>query len=201
MRNSPGVFRNAVLLGAGLMMFLGGCSRAQVASSSDKRELDLENPPVEEMQRSSVVQQPAQPVEVVKREDTVPIPAPRTSLIEVPATSAPSGLHGLDDIFFDYDRFTIQQGAQTTLGDNARWLRGEHGKKIVIEGHCDERGTSAYNLVLGEKRARSAKHYLEDLGIPPSQIQIASFGEARPFCQDHNEQCWQKNRRAHFVAQ
>ncbi len=83
----------------------------------------------------------------------------------------------------------------------AKWLRIEAGKSFVIKGHCDERGTLAYNLVLGEKRARSAMRYLEDLGIPASRIQITSYGEARPFCKEHTEGCWQKNRRAHFVVQ
>jgi peptidoglycan-associated lipoprotein len=107
----------------------------------------------------------------------------------------------LGDIFFDFDQYNIRKDAQPVLEGDARWLRNEQGKSLLIEGHCDERGTLAYNLVLGEKRAKSAKRYLEDLGISGSRIQTTSYGEVRPFCKDHNEGCWSKNQRAHFVIQ
>ena len=82
----------------------------------------------------------------------------------------------------------------------AGWLRANGNKTVLIEGHCDERGTLAYNLVLGEKRARSAKKYLLDMGVQVSQLQITSYGETRPFCKQANEDCYQQNRRAHFVT-
>ncbi len=107
----------------------------------------------------------------------------------------------LSDVFFDFDRFAIRQDAQATLEANARWLKAANGRKVLIEGHCDERGTVEYNLVLGEKRAQSVKQYLEELGVPASQIQITSFGKEKPFCTRHSEACWQQNRRAHFVLQ
>jgi peptidoglycan-associated lipoprotein len=72
---------------------------------------------------------------------------------------------------------------------------------ILIEGHCDERGTSEYNLVLGEKRARAAMQYLQDLGVAASRLQIVSFGKEKPFCRVHTVDCWQENRRAHLVRQ
>jgi peptidoglycan-associated lipoprotein len=86
------------------------------------------------------------------------------------------------------------------LDVNAGWLRANGNKTVLIEGHCDERGTLAYNLVLGEKRARSAKKYLLDMGVQVSQLQITSYGETRPFCKQANEDCYQQNRRAHFVT-
>jgi len=106
----------------------------------------------------------------------------------------------LNDIFFDYDRFTVRADGVQAMEQNARWLRAHKGQNVLIEGHCDERGTQAYNLVLGEKRARSAKRYLEDLGIAGSQLQITSYGENRPVCKEQTENCYQRNRRAHFVA-
>jgi peptidoglycan-associated lipoprotein len=106
----------------------------------------------------------------------------------------------LQDIYFDYDRFTVRADGVQSMEQNAKWLRSHKGQTMIIEGHADERGTAAYNLVLGEKRARSAKRYLEDLGISGAQIQITSFGENRPFCNDQTESCYQKNRRAHFVT-
>ena len=104
----------------------------------------------------------------------------------------------LSDIFFDFDRFVIRNDAQSVLEANAGVLKSQSGEKILLEGHCDERGTSAYNLVLGERRAKAAAQYLRDLGIPSSQIQITSYGKERPFCTEHSEACWQSNRRAHF---
>ena len=105
----------------------------------------------------------------------------------------------LSDIFFDFDRFVIRDDARSGLEANAGLLKSQSGVKILIEGHCDERGTSAYNLVLGERRAQAAAQYLRDLGVPSSQIQITSYGKERPFCAEHSEACWQSNRRAHFT--
>ena len=99
-----------------------------------------------------------------------------------------------------FDQYTVRSDAQATLERNAQWILRESDKSVLIEGHCDERGTLAYNLVLGEKRAHSAKRYLENLGIPASRLQITSYGEVRPSCKEHNEGCWKYNRRAHFVA-
>jgi peptidoglycan-associated lipoprotein len=121
------------------------------------------------------------------------------------ALSTPSGAAGatlgLGDIFFDFDQHTIRSDARTTLSANATWINSGSGQVVVIEGHCDERGTQAYNLVLGDKRARSVKRYLEDLGVPASRLKTTSYGELRPFCKEHDETCYQQNRRAHFVAQ
>lgn len=119
-----------------------------------------------------------------------------------PGGGMAGGLGGseLQDIFFDYDRFTVRADGVQAMEQNARWLRAHKGQNVLIEGHCDERGTQAYNLVLGEKRARSAKRYLEDLGIAGSQLQIISYGENRPVCKEQTENCYQRNRRAHFVA-
>jgi peptidoglycan-associated lipoprotein len=107
----------------------------------------------------------------------------------------------LEDIFFDFDEHAIRRDAQATLSANAAWMNSKPGKAVVIEGHCDERGTQAYNLVLGEKRARSTKRYLEDLGVPTSRLKTISYGELRPFCKERDESCYQQNRRAHFSVQ
>lgn len=104
------------------------------------------------------------------------------------------------DIYFDFDQYDIRADAQTVLERNGQWVRTASGKSLLIECHCDERGTLAYNLVLGEKRAKSAKRYLENLGIPASRLQTTSYGEVKPTCREHNEGCWKYNRRAHFVV-
>jgi peptidoglycan-associated lipoprotein len=106
----------------------------------------------------------------------------------------------LSDIYFDYDRFSIREDAVVLLQANAQLLTEELAEKnIVIEGHCDERGTQSYNMVLGEARANAAKTFLEDLGISADKIQVVSYGKDKPFCMDQTEECWQENRRGHFV--
>jgi peptidoglycan-associated lipoprotein len=129
-------------------------------------------------------------------------PSAPAAALSAPSGASPSGDgSGLGDIFFDFDQHMIRKDAQSTLGANAAWINSRPGKVLVIEGHCDERGTQAYNLVLGDKRARSAKRYLEDLGVPASRLKTTSYGELRPFCKERDESCYQQNRRAHFVVQ
>jgi peptidoglycan-associated lipoprotein len=125
------------------------------------------------------------------------VTAPPSEL--APAPSQPQV--ELADIYFDYDQYIIRGDAQSVLETNAVWFKAGPDRTVLIEGHCDERGTSAYNLVLGERRAAAAKRYLQDLGVAPSRIKIASYGKERPFCTEHSEACWQSNRRAHFRLQ
>lgn len=106
----------------------------------------------------------------------------------------------LSDIYFDYDQFAIRDDAEVLLKTNARLLSEKLAEKhIVIEGHCDERGTQSYNMVLGARRAKAVKHFLQDLGVPAENLQVVSYGKDRPFCTDQSEACWQENRRSHFV--
>jgi peptidoglycan-associated lipoprotein len=111
-------------------------------------------------------------------------------------------LKSLGDIYFDYDRFSIREDAIAVLQENAQTLAsGLANNKIVIEGHCDQRGTESYNMVLGERRANAVREYLVDLGVPSENLQVVSYGKEKPFCTDQNEECWQENRRGHFVVQ
>jgi len=105
----------------------------------------------------------------------------------------------LKDVHFDFDKYDIRPGDAETLKENAGWLKKYPKMKIQIEGHCDERGTTEYNLALGERRANSTKRYLLSLGIPDNLISTISYGKERPFDPSHNEEAWAKNRRAHFV--
>ena len=102
------------------------------------------------------------------------------------------------DILFDYDKYDVKETYKQTLQSASSWMSKNTTARLSLEGHCDERGTSAYNLVLGERRAQAAKRYLQDLGLALSQIQITSYGKERPFCTEHSEACWQSNRRTHF---
>ncbi|MFW6139890.1 MAG: peptidoglycan-associated lipoprotein Pal [Acidobacteriota bacterium] len=105
----------------------------------------------------------------------------------------------LEMIHFDFDKYFIREDAKPVLRNNAEWLKKWESAKILIEGHCDERGTEEYNLSLGEKRAKSARDYLVSLGISPDRIEIISYGKSQPLDPGHNEVAWQKNRRAQFT--
>ncbi len=103
------------------------------------------------------------------------------------------------DVYFDYDSFNIRGDAAPVLQANADWLRANPRASIVVEGHCDERGSAEYNLGLGDRRANSAKEYIVSLGIEAGRIRTISYGKERPQCSDLTEDCWQRSRRAHFV--
>jgi peptidoglycan-associated lipoprotein len=103
------------------------------------------------------------------------------------------------DIYYDYDKADLRDDARGTLAKNAEWLKKPHVTAVIlIEGHCDERGTERYNLALGERRARAAMEYLQSLGVPANRLKMVSYGKERPQCTESNESCWQRNRRAHF---
>lgn len=105
----------------------------------------------------------------------------------------------LGDSFFDLDESTIREDAKPTLQRNADWLKRWGSTAITVEGHCDSRGSSEYNLALGTRRANAVKDYLVSLGVQDSRITVISKGKEQPFCSDENESCWQQNRRGHFV--
>lgn len=215
--------RAGVVLVSLMMVVAGaGCASKQVASTSGDQSTTMKSKPQTGGPVESVKQEPMASVETgpsvegtPSREarEQPPIPptpgssstpssslAPSSSASPLPSAASPAPTAGLGDIYFDFDQYNIRSDAQAVLDANAKWLRTEPSKSVVIEGHCDERGTLAYNLVLGEKRAKSAKRYLEDLGIPGSRMQTTSYGEVRPVCKEHHEGCYSKNRRAHFVV-
>lgn len=106
---------------------------------------------------------------------------------------------GLQRVQFEYDKYALTSTAQDTLKKNAAYLGKNPGMQIRIEGHCDERGTTEYNLALGERRAKAAFQYLIDLGIDPNRMKVVSYGKEIPLDARHNEEAWSKNRRAEFV--
>ncbi len=107
---------------------------------------------------------------------------------------------GFQKIYFDFDRYYIRDDAKGALEQNARVLKGNNSMRILIEGHCDERGTVEYNLALGERRAAAARQYLMDLGVEGSRISTISYGKERPVAFGHDESSWQQNRRGEFVT-
>jgi len=103
------------------------------------------------------------------------------------------------DIYFDYDRYDLRAEDQATINANAAFLKAHPSMRFTIEGHCDERGSTDYNIALGDNRANAARSALITAGVAASQIRVISYGKEKPFCTESNETCWQQNRRDHFV--
>jgi peptidoglycan-associated lipoprotein len=162
-------FKLVIVSLACLTLIAGGCGK--------------KNPPAEP-QPPPVVQEPTPP-------PVAPPPAP-------PAEPEPEPLN-LANVYFDYDRYDLKEDARATLAANAKQLEGNTSARITIEGHCDERGTTEYNLALGEKRAQAARDYLVNYGIAGDRLSTVSYGEERPVDPGSNEDAWAKNRRAAFV--
>jgi peptidoglycan-associated lipoprotein len=118
------------------------------------------------------------------------VPSPK-EFVEAPA---------LRNIHFDFDRYEIRPGDAKILDEIASWLKANAAVLLLIEGHCDERGTNEYNLALGERRAVATREYLVTLGVAASRISTISYGEERPVCLERDEACWAQNRRAHFLV-
>jgi peptidoglycan-associated lipoprotein len=149
---------------------------------------------------------------------TVPPPPPPPTKVEEPtdfvqptvkAEELPSDINELNrraqdqgwirDAFFNYDEAGLSADAQDALSTSAAWLKSHGQYNLLVEGHCDERGTEQYNLALGDKRANTVKEYLSTLGVDSGRIRTVSYGEERPFDAAHNEEAWAKNRRGHLV--
>jgi peptidoglycan-associated lipoprotein len=177
---------------AAVLILLAGCHPKQVAKAP---------PP------------PTPAPEVAKAPPPPPEPPPKREepkVAEVKPVEAPPPevkvriedlLAKIQDVYFDYDKNAIRPDADATLQSNATALREilkqYPGYKLRIEGFCDERGSDEYNLALGDRRAKSAQEFLIRLGLPADQFDTVSYGKEKPVCTDHNEDCWQKNRRAH----
>ena len=128
---------------------------------------------------------------------TAPLPPP------APARPAPqefSPTDALKPVYFEFDRADIRPADTATLEANVRWLQDNRDALVIVEGHCDERGTNAYNLALGERRARTVRDFLVSRGVAADRITTVSYGEERPVCSEKTEDCWAKNRRAAFVV-
>ena len=174
-----------------------GCAKKKVAVATPPTPA----PPVQTPAPAQPTPAPAQP------RPTQQAAAPVAPRVPNAATKARIDelLARIEDAYFDYDKHTLRPDAVTALQADSTELRDilkdYPAYKLTIEGHCDERGSSEYNLALGDQRARAAKDYLTQVGIPADQLSLVSYGKERPICQDHDEACWQRNRRVHIVAQ
>lgn len=178
-----------------LLVLAAGCSRRTVATTGEDQASMPSSSSAAAVETVKAEELPTvtTPIEEVRAaEQSVSVPPEQAA--SVPAQPTPL----LSDIFFDFDQYAIRSDARPRLKANAAILKGQPSQNVVIEGHCDERGTGAYNLVLGERRAGAASRHLQTLGLEASRIQTMSYGKERPFCTQHTEACWQSNRRAHF---
>jgi peptidoglycan-associated lipoprotein len=132
--------------------------------------------------------------------------ATATITVNAPPPPPPKGssddelfLREVRDAYFDLDKADIRPDARTALSQTADFLKRHPSIKVTIEGHCDERGSTEYNLALGVRRASAVMQYIVSLGVSADRINTVSFGKEKPFCTEHNEDCWQQNRRGHFV--
>jgi peptidoglycan-associated lipoprotein len=144
--------------------------------------------------------------------ETIPTAPPKQVAQQAKSTTMPADvrkrlsdeLAKLEDALFDYDQAAIRSDASVALRDDVNVIRGiladYPSQKLVIEGHTDERGSSEYNLALGDRRAHAVEEFLSSMGIPGPQLAVVSYGKERPVCTDESESCWQKNRRAHVTA-
>ena len=188
-----------LLLVGCMALWTAGCSKKSV--SSDGRMTSAARAPIEPVPNLSM-DDPAGTERLnsgIAMAKNDPATA-RRQLDEARAEQAATLAAGLRDVFFGYDSWTISEEGRKALSRNAEWLRTHPAAQLKVEGHCDERGSSTYNFVLAEKRAKVILNYLSDLGIKRDRIIAVSYGKERPFCKDRSEACYQQNRRGHLVV-
>jgi peptidoglycan-associated lipoprotein len=181
-------------------IMLGGCMKKVASAPPPPPPLPPSYAPTPEAARATTERQatsrpaPAAPTTTVSRE---PDAATRAQIQDL--------LNRIQDAYFDYDKHTLRPDAQTALRTDAQTLseiiRQYPEYKLTVEGHCDERGSEEYNLALGDARAKQTKEYLATLGLPADQLRMVSYGKDKPVCSDHDEACWQRNRRAHITQE
>ena len=181
------------VLVVGVALSVAGCSSKSVRSGGEARATnpntmsDLVGS-TEERLSPNVLYAKADPAQA------------RRQLEEIRGEQTATAASGLKDVFFGYDSWTLSEEGRQILSRDAEWIRTHGSAQIKVEGHCDERGSSTYNLVLAEKRAKAVRNYLTDLGVKPERLSVVSYGKERPFCNEHAESCYQQNRRGHLVV-
>jgi len=192
------------------LLFTVSCAKKVVQSEPASEEQEAVQPEPQEDMASKVAQEQAAQEEAarqwqmaseedLKKEQAAEAAAKAEEMER--AKMAARQMFMNEDIYFEFDSSVLLPMAREVLSRKAQWLRENPNASIIIEGHCDERGTNAYNIALGERRAESAKSFLVDSGIDDVRLTTISYGEERPVDPGHNEEAWAKNRRAHFVIE
>ena len=190
--------RLVILAVSAIAMVGAGCAKKKVAAQAPPPPA----PPAAAAERSQPAPQQA------RASPPAPAPAPAVQPRRMPNAETRAHIDTLlsriEDAYFDYDKHTLRPDGIKALEVDSSELRDilkdYPDYKLTIEGHCDERGSAEYNMALGQERADSAKVYLVQVGIPSGQLATVSFGKEKPACDEHDEACWQKNRRVHIVA-
>lgn len=172
-----------------IFLFAAGC-----AKTAKKPEAELYKMPETKAPEKAVERPPMEVKEPLTEEQIA-----RVETAAVPEIYKEKGGITFEDVHFDYDRYEIKAEDIAVLKSISDWMLKNPSKRLLIEGHCDERGTGEYNLALGDRRATSVKNYLSAAGVAPSRILTVSFGEEKPLCMEQDERCWFANRRAHFM--
>ena len=178
------------------LLFVGACAKRPVATVREAPPAPAPAPP------------PAAPPPAPAPAPVAPPPPPPVVAAPTPPPPAPRPAppkeymanDNLKSIHFGFDSANIRPADTKILDASAKWLAANPNQILLIEGHCDERGTEAYNLALGDRRAKSAMNYLVAQGVKGDRVTIVSFGEERPICKENNEACWSQNRRGMFLV-
>ncbi|MDD2604122.1 MAG: peptidoglycan-associated lipoprotein Pal [Desulfobacteraceae bacterium] len=191
MRNKVWVKVALLVMVSGLLMF-SGCAKQAVKSDADLSQAaqDAAALEAEKARRAAEIEAARLAAErdAQRQAEEVRLHEARNQFLN-------------EHIYFEFDSASLTSSAMAVLKDKAAWLQDQSAANVLIEGHCDERGTTEYNLALGERRAQSAKAFLLNMGIAPSRLSTVSYGEERPLDPSHNEAAWAKNRRAQFVIE
>ena len=195
MLRSRGVF----LIAVAALSIGAGCAKKKVATATPAK------PEPVATTRQEATPPAAQPRQEATARPTAPTPDARPTTPDAPTRARIDQLLArIEDAYFDYDKHTLRADAIEALRKDSTELRDilkdYPDYKLTIEGHCDERGSAEYNMALGQARAEAAKAYLVQVGIPSQQLGVVSYGKERPACQEETENCYQKNRRVHIVA-
>ncbi len=194
MKNSRGMVAFTIAI---LTLSIAGCAKKKVATAT----------PAPPQPAATAPSKPA-PAPAPRQAARTPAPAPQPTKPSYPNAETRARIDQLlariEDAYFDYDKHTLRPDAIKALEADSTELRDilkdYPTYKLTIEGHCDERGSAEYNMALGEARAEAAKSYLVQVGIPSDQLGLVSYGKEKPVCSEHDEACWQRNRRVHIVA-
>jgi peptidoglycan-associated lipoprotein len=187
--------RTMIAVFAALTLLTAGCAKKNVAAAPPPPPATASTPPAQKAAlpaRTATTQRP-----------TATPPAPRYPSAATRAR-IDQLLAKIEDAYFDYNKASLRPDALKALAADSTELRDimkdYPNYELTIEGHCDERGSDEYNIALGDRRAQAAKDYLVQVGIPAVQLNLISYGKEHPVCQEHDEACWQRNRRIHIVA-
>lgn len=177
------------------IFLFAGCAQKNVVAPTPSEETPTPAPEASVKEPEQKIVPPEEPVkeqDLSKAEPVETAPPQPAPVVEI---------EKLDDIYFDFDKYEIRADSKAAIKAAAQLLSNDGVARLVIEGNADERGTNEYNLALGDKRATSVKKYLTAMGVSAGRIDTVSYGEEKPVCTENMENCWAKNRRAHFVVQ